>query len=44
MSEICNLMSMSSASLSMQKKRLHTKIFNVEGGAREFDSRIKGIS
>ena len=44
MSEICNLVGISSANLSMQRKRLLMKIFDVEGSAKDFDIKIREIS
>ncbi len=43
MSEICNLMNMSSANLSMLRKRLLVKIFATEGSAKEFDAKVLNI-
>ncbi len=42
-SEICNLMNMSSANLSMLRKRLLVKIFATEGSAKEFDAKVLNI-
>ena len=44
MSEICNLMNISSANLSMLRKRLLLKIFGIEGTSKEFDRKILNIS
>lgn len=44
MSEICNLMNISSANLSMLRKRLLLKIFGIEGTSKEFDRKMLNIS
>lgn len=41
--DICNLLGASTAQVTMSRKRLLKKIFNVEGKAAEFDNRIQNI-
>lgn len=42
--EICVLMDMKPAQLSNTRKRLYSKLFGCDGGAKEFDEKLQGYS
>lgn len=43
-SEISNILNMKSSTVSMKRERLHSKLFNENGKAREFDEKLLSFS